>query len=278
MIHYGHSCLVPVDVTAIKTLYVFVDIAIDVNHFVETVKANIEAGKRIALVATVQFVASLQASIEELSKTFTLHTPQCRPLSKGEILGCTAPKLLDQDIFIYLGDGRFHLEAVMIANPDIPSFRYDPYSKRFTKESYDHSEMHSLRTDAINQAQGATKFGLILGTLGRQGSPKVMQYLEDKLSELKKPFVRVLLSEILPEKLKLFEDVDVWIQVACPRLSIDWGYAFEKPLLTPYEAAIVLDQIPKWDSAESNGIYPMDFYAKASLGPWTPNYGGQTST
>jgi len=26
-----------------------------------------------------------------------------------------------------------------------------------------------------------------------------------------------------------------WVQVACPRLSIDWGYAFPKPLLSPYE-------------------------------------------
>ena len=27
-------------------------------------------------------------------------------------------------IFSYLGDGRFHLEAVMIANPSIPAYRY----------------------------------------------------------------------------------------------------------------------------------------------------------
>jgi diphthamide biosynthesis enzyme Dph1/Dph2-like protein len=32
MIHYGHSCLVPIDVTTIKMLYVFVDILIDVDH------------------------------------------------------------------------------------------------------------------------------------------------------------------------------------------------------------------------------------------------------
>ena len=32
MVHYGHSCLVPIDVTSIKMLYVFVDIAIDVDH------------------------------------------------------------------------------------------------------------------------------------------------------------------------------------------------------------------------------------------------------
>lgn len=28
-----------------------------------------------------------------------------------------------------------------------------------------------------------------------------------------------------------------WVQVACPRLSIDWGEAFSKPLLTPYEVS-----------------------------------------
>lgn len=32
MVHYGHSCLIPIDVTTIKMLYVFVDIAIDVTH------------------------------------------------------------------------------------------------------------------------------------------------------------------------------------------------------------------------------------------------------
>lgn len=39
-------------------------------------------------------------------------------------------------------------------------------------------------------------------------------------------------------QLALFDDVDAWIQIACPRLSIDWGYAFDKPLLTPYEAEV----------------------------------------
>ncbi|KAJ3299949.1 Diphthamide biosynthesis protein 1 [Kappamyces sp. JEL0829] len=280
MIHYGHSCLVPVDVTSIKTLYVFVDIGIDLKHFVETVKKNIEHGKRIALVATIQFVSSLQvrlrrltqAAVNELSLDYRLHVPQSRPLSKGEILGCTAPKLTDQDLFIYLGDGRFHLEAVMIANPGLPSYRYDPYSKKFTRELYNHEEMHSLRTQAIRQGQSARKVGLILGTLGRQGSPKVMQYLEQQLQERRIPFVRVLLSEILPNKLALFDDVDLWIQIACPRLSIDWGYAYPKPLLTPYEAAVLFEKVPKWDEAGQDGVYPMDFYAKDSLGEWTPNH------
>ena len=60
MIHYGHSCLVPITVTSIKTLYVFVEIGIDTKHFVETVRKNFEVGTSFVLVATIQFMSSLQ--------------------------------------------------------------------------------------------------------------------------------------------------------------------------------------------------------------------------
>lgn len=89
------------------------------------------------------------------------------------------------------------------------------------------------------------------------------------MTKLSKEGVVVLLSEIFPDKLRLFPDIGAWIQVACPRLSIDWGKAFDKPLLTPYEGAVVLREA-KWQVDEQN--YPMDFYASDSLGPWTPNH------
>ena len=41
-------------------LYVFVDIAIDLMHFIETLKHNFKAGSHLALVSTIQFVAALQ--------------------------------------------------------------------------------------------------------------------------------------------------------------------------------------------------------------------------
>ncbi|CAG8493949.1 15218_t:CDS:10 [Acaulospora morrowiae] len=267
MVHYGHSCLVPVNITTIKTMYVFVDIKIDIEHFLDTVKMNFECGKKLTIVGTIQFVSSIQSAQKSLESDYSLNVPQAKPLSPGEILGCTSPKLGDQDALIYLGDGRFHLESIMISNPHVPAFRYDPYSKKFTRERYDHVDMHALRKHAIDLAKKAKKFGLILGTLGRQGSPKVLEYLEEKIKSRGLDYVRVLLSEIFPDKLKQFQDIDAWIQIACPRLSIDWGYAFPKPLLTPYEASVALD-ITEWQST-----YPMDFYANDSLGPWTPNHG-----
>jgi 2-(3-amino-3-carboxypropyl)histidine synthase len=40
LVHYGHSCLVPVTATRKRVLYVFVEIQIDIAHFVETVVFN----------------------------------------------------------------------------------------------------------------------------------------------------------------------------------------------------------------------------------------------
>ena len=41
MVHYGHSCLIPIDRTSnIKMLYVFVSISIDPIHFIESIVVN----------------------------------------------------------------------------------------------------------------------------------------------------------------------------------------------------------------------------------------------
>ena len=298
------------DQTNIKTLYVFVEIAIDTIHLAQTVRLNfpdnrrlfhetlldseesdrdIPAGAhighlrhlriegpptasasdaqeesdnkptqtqsteptRLALVSTIQFVAALQQLKDELNvehsgapplslvesgtpddegskkpvtdvpvpKLWTgryeATIPRSKPLSPGEILGCTAPRLGDVNALMwdhlplpfplsisplikyasnrYLGDGRFHLEAIMIANPSVPAFRYDPYSKKLTRERYNHKEMRTARSDAVTAARRsiddivhkasavdtsaseASAWGVVLGTLGRQGNFKQLQ-------------------------------------------------------------------------------------------------------
>ncbi|KAI8839275.1 diphthamide biosynthesis protein 1-like protein [Chytridium lagenaria] len=296
MVHYGHSCLVPVDVTSIKTMYVFVDIGIDVQHFVDTVRFNFEPGQRLIIVATIQFVASLHVAKQDLEKDFLVTVPKQNPylLVKSLVvppdLSQTVEAILAQrppssvvskdddknePVLLYLGDGRFHLESIMIANPTLKTFRYDPYPKVFTRERYNHGTMRRLRSEAITFGSTATRFGLIIGTLGRQGSPKVYDFLRTQLADSNRTSLTVLLSEITSPKLDMFgEAVDVWVQMSCPRLSIDWGHTFGKPLLSPYEAVVALKKVeaPWIGDGGMVTVYPMDFYAKDSLGPWTPNH------
>lgn len=268
IVHYAHSCLVPIDVTDIKVLYVFVTINIDETHLLKTLKRNFVKGSRLAVFGTIQFnptIHSVKAKLEQDGEhPLYLETPQSRPLSKGEVLGCTSARL-DKNMIegmIYIGDGRFHLESSMIHNPGVPAFRYDPYSRTLTREYYDQEQMVQVRASAIQNASSAKKIGLILGALGRQGNPRTLDNLESAMQEKGIKVVKIILSEIFPQKLALFDDVDAFVQVACPRLSIDWGYAFNKPLLTPYEAMIMLKKDKMWDNLD----YPMDYYAKDGYG------------
>ncbi|KAL4394693.1 hypothetical protein AHAS_Ahas02G0177500 [Arachis hypogaea] len=209
LIHYGHSCLVPIDSTTIPCLYVFVDIKIDVSHLVDTVKLNFESrAQSLVLAGTIQFASVIRAVKPEFEISgFRVLVPQSKPLSVGEVLGCAAPKVSLMDLFsenpensilVFVTNGRFYLEAIMIANPGIMAFRYAPYIGKLFLEEYDHVGMKESRKGAILRAS----WGLWIS----------------------------------PARIALFEDsVDACIQVACPRLSFDWGDAFGKPVLNPFE-------------------------------------------
>ena len=414
LVHYGHSCLVPLTCTVIPCLYVFVEIRVDVQHLVECVKLtfaeeeksrsmqNKTTGRIIeALVlGTVQFRSAVVESAQKLDGSssddgdtpirFEAIVPQAKPLSPGEVLGCTAPSGLAQmnyqealsktrrrlsrkghrvvsdattsaatvnnnntivgnitrdRVMIFLADGRFHLEAAMISNPSLRALRYDPYSKTLTEERYEIVKMKKIRRDAIlsvRQILGiapptqqmdiingkrldpvcqssddiansillqegsshlTTKrraapitMGIILGTLGRQGNPAILSRIRTLLQSHGIRSIILLLSEIFPKKLAMMSNttpgsesnsggVCAWVQIACPRLSIDWGHYFCVPVLSPFELFVALGEVADpslWvaksegkeetaNSEENAAGYPMDFYSQNG-GAWTNYY------
>lgn len=281
LVHYGHSCLVPLTVTEVPCLYVFVEITIDVYHLVDCLCKTLTVGTRVHVMGTVQF----RGAIIRASKLLTgrgrpASVPQVKPLSPGEVLGCTAPKILgsafsksdesnaheNKHVILFISDGRFHMEAVMIANPSILTFRYDPYAKRLTHEKYELARMKSIREDSIKKSMlpSVKNFGIIFGTLGRQGNAAILEYVCTLLLKHGKKYFVLLLNEISPQKLDLFSNIDVWVQISCPRLSVDWGHYFNQPLLTSYELSICLGE------GDFNDIHPMDFYS--NLGGRWANY------
>ena len=91
LVHYGHSCLVPVDVTSMPCLYVFVDIQMDTQHLVETVRC---AGRPQHLVETVRCAGGLAQRAQAgggagplaAARCSTTSTPRASPL----LVPCTA--------------------------------------------------------------------------------------------------------------------------------------------------------------------------------------------
>lgn len=63
----------------------------------------------------------------------------------------------------------------------------------------------------ILKARRGTKFGLILGTLGRQGSLSIYSRLKKILKKHNKSYLQFLMAEINPNKLDILKDIDVRI-------------------------------------------------------------------
>jgi len=153
LVHYGHSCLVPLQHTVLPVLYVFCEIQIATAHLVDCLEATLRVDNDddnnnkqttiIYLLGTVQFRHAL-ATAQELLQSHgwdRVEIPQVKPLSPGEVLGCTSPILNPEKnhdaVVCFVADGRFHLESTLISNPHIRRFyRYDPYSRTMTKEAY----------------------------------------------------------------------------------------------------------------------------------------------
>jgi 2-(3-amino-3-carboxypropyl)histidine synthase len=159
--------------------------------------------------------------------------------------------------------------------------------------------MRAARGAAVRAAATARAWVVVRGALGRQGAPSSLAALRRALVAAGKPFAEVVASELTPARVAALAASAAgagraWAQVACPRLSIDWGPGFSPvPVLSPYEAMVALGAAPAWwagggegggDVAPAaraarpaafdlatgdpaDGHYPMDFYA-ADGGPW----------
>ena len=269
LIHYCHSCLVPSSKCFVEILYVFVEINIDIEHLVKTIEYNFDKSYYLYLLASIQFNNSLfllkRQLIEKGYDKNKLMIPQCKPRVQGEVLGCTSPKLDKKGencVVIFICDGRFHMESVMIQNPSFIFYQYNPFNHRFTIEEYDHKAMKKIRFDQIEKFKKAKYFGIIFGTLGRQGNPLILKRLCALLDKFEKKYVIIMLNEITQNKIINYDKCECFIQIACPRLSIDWSDQFSKPMLTPYEIFLALDQ-EKFE----NGVYKMNNYSN-DTGEW----------
>lgn len=252
LLHYGHSCLIPVSEMNTRVLYIFVEIRIDISHVLSLIEKNFEG--EVAIIGTIQFNSAVQQLRDALaSGPVVAVVPQVRPLSPGEVLGCTSPAIYAQTV-LYIGDGRFHLESAMIRNPGRRFFRYCPYSRKMSEEFYDNEKMLSFRKNEIERALSGKKIGVILGTLGRQGNKRVFDNIVKRLKGY--TVYKIVLEEINEWILDTIDFVDGFVQVSCPRLSIDWGVCYKRPLLSPFEVFY------------EGGAYLMDYYSKDGTGGW----------
>ena len=128
----------------------------------------------------------------------------------NKTLGCTSPILelgIKKEKVIFIADGKFHMEGAMIANPKHVFFKYHPYEQVLHLEKYDFELMVNNREKEICKVEikKGVHVGIIQGILGRQGSPRIVERIKNKLIEKGIDFSIILVSEIFPDQMKKFK-------------------------------------------------------------------------
>ncbi|KFG27352.1 uncharacterized protein NESG_00430 [Nematocida ausubeli] len=284
LIHYGHSCLFEVTKSLIQVMYIFVEIQFEIDHCINMVQKYMNI-QDISILGTIQYnstIRKIKKQLEinrmkeleisqnmqqdtEVNKAETnnstknnreINIPRVHPLSPGEVLGCTSPKV-DSDVILFISEGRFHLESLMIQNPHKTYYKYCPSSKTLSLERHDYKRFMEIRKNTHEKSLLTEEYVIIFGTLGRQGGIGLLNRLENDLKRRNKKYFTVFLSEVDETFIGSLQDVTV-IEVACPRIAIDWGSTFNIPIITPFEYF-----------SKDLREYPMDYYAKQEeMKPW----------
>jgi len=215
-------------------------------HFIEA-KAKIQVEipediikklpTHLGIVSSVQFLnqqEKIQQQLEKHGKKTNLVKGK-HSKHQGQIVGCSYPELKydeNTEAFLYIGDGLFHPEALLIGtNKD--TYLYDPFIKKIkllTREKI--NKIKKTEKAAILHFLNATKIGVLITT--KPGQITVQTQLQEifKLEKKypNKKFYYLTFNTLDFNQLENFPFIQVFINTACNRLIDDYS-KFPKPMI-----------------------------------------------
>lgn len=244
LVHYGHADMGLS--TCLPTLYIEARMLVDPLRVVKRVLPKLKF-KRVGLLTTVQHITHLQ----EIAKLLRSHGikpfvggPGPRAKYPGQLLGCdfgcARSVAARVDGFLYVGTGEFHPLGVALATGK-RVLVVNPISEGFKVFAPDVDAFMRKRKAMIARAAAGKRFGVIASTKPGQTRLKLAAGLVRDLKQAGKVAHVLAVDEVRPEELGDF-GFDGFICVACPRIPIDDAERFERPILTPFEARVMLGE------------------------------------
>ncbi|MCX8153173.1 MAG: diphthamide biosynthesis enzyme Dph2 [Candidatus Bathyarchaeota archaeon] len=257
VVHFGHAKLVKHE--PLPTIYVEARSTIPVADVVEKSLPLLSKYKRIGLATTVQHVQALTHAREILvraGKTVIIGDAG-RMSYAGQVSGCdysNVKSIADEvDVFLFIGGGQFHALGISISTSK-PTLIADPYEKRVYNIDKEAQKILKQRWACIEEAKHAKIFGVLVGLKSGQKRFDEALKIKETVQQKGKQAFLFAVKEISPEVLMEFPQVDVYVNTACPRVSLDAPSKFLKPVLTINEFMVVSGEI-SWAHLLKKGLF-----------------------
>jgi 2-(3-amino-3-carboxypropyl)histidine synthase len=173
---------------------------------------------------------------------------------EGQVIGCeySGLKAIENKVeaFVIIGN-RFHSVGAALA-VDKPVYLLDVYNNEVSDMSKFKDKIIRERAMAIDRFKRAHNVGIIAESkLGQKfGNYK---NIIDKFKENGKKVLLISMSEMTPEKIMNFYNIEAFVELACPRIAVDDYSKYEKPILTYKEALVALGE-KTWEELLEEGI------------------------
>ncbi len=178
-------------------------------------------------------------------------------LNNGQVFGCefyTVSELSNIDSNVFLGQSNFHAAGIALST-NRPTYVLDPYFNEVTEITEFAQKLQRKAILSIYKAADANVFGIIIGLKEGQLSKITALKFKKELEKNGKIVQLFALTNITNDRLECLDGIEVFIQVACPRISID--NHFDRPVLSTPQANALLKilqnesieeclQLPHW--------------------------------
>jgi 2-(3-amino-3-carboxypropyl)histidine synthase len=260
LVQYGHS-----DMglrTVLPTLYVEARMTADPLGAVEKALPKLNF-KRLGLATTVQHIEFLPKIAKILRSSGIkplVGKPGSRARYPGQILGCdwgSVKSISDKvDGFLYIGTGKFHPLGISLATGK-EVIAVNPTAENYEILTFNLGDFLRQRRAMISRAAACEKFGILVSSKPGQARLKLAARLAGELRRAGLTAHILVLDEISQEKLDDFK-LDAFVCAACPRIPIDDAGRFSKPILTPFEAMVMIGK-EKFEPYKLDEVKPSDF-------------------
>ena len=203
---------------------------------------------RLGLVASVQhlgLVEPLAAALTLRGRTVRVGTGDRRLAYPAQALGCNytgAESIATEvDAFLFLGTGRFHPLGLAFA-VDRPVWSLDPL-QNVLEPPIDRGALVRRRQLAVAVARDARRWGILVSSFAGQNRMPTALALQERAQSRGRTAEIFVFDRLDPRDLE-GRSVDAYVNTACPRIALDDGDLYAKPMLTPPEFLMALGDLP----------------------------------
>jgi 2-(3-amino-3-carboxypropyl)histidine synthase len=254
LVHFGHAQFIEVD---FPILYMEVQDILDLNPLLNKSLDSLKDYNKIGLSYSIQH----RHDIENIKKFYEAHGKQVTLSKKagtnayeGHITGCEYRGLKaiqeEVDCFVIIGN-QFHSMGAVLAVKK-PVILIDVYNDDVRSMAGLRDKILKQRIFSIEKLKEAENVGIIVEIKPGQKFGNPVKLLE-KLKQHGKTAIVITMSELTPDKLMNFYNIDAFVELACPRIALDDFYKYEKPILTMREALVAIGE-KSWEEILEQGI------------------------